>query len=282
MGEEANQPSVRRRIGEIFARSRGSSETFDRFTDRARRVLALAQEEAQRLNHNYIGTEHLLLGLVRESESVAGRVLSHLGVQLPAVREAVLFVIGRGEGPVAGEIGLTPRAKKVMELAVDEARRLRHDYIGTEHLLLGLVREGEGVAAGVLTNLGLDLEQVRAHVLVVIGTAGGRPVEEPAATRGNVVTCRIDMRDLVAIDTLVEAGIRGTRSEAAAWLIHAGIEANQALFTQVNATVAEIRRLRGEAQAVANQLAASAGTAEPPPTADTPPAGGDPPARPPE
>ncbi len=141
---------------------------FDKFTERARKVLTLAQEEAQRFNHNYIGTEHLLLGLVREGDGVAARVLSNMGVQLPKVRSAVEFIIGRGEGAVVGEIGLTPRAKKVIELAVDEARRLNHHYIGTEHLLLGLVREGEGIAAGVLESLGVNLEKVRAQVMQVV------------------------------------------------------------------------------------------------------------------
>ena len=107
---------------------------FDKFTERARKVLQLAQEEAQRFNHNYIGTEHLLLGLVREGDGVAARVLNNMGVQLPKVRSAVEFIIGRGEGAVIGDIGLTPRAKKVLELAVDEGRRLNHHYIGTEHL----------------------------------------------------------------------------------------------------------------------------------------------------
>ena len=141
---------------------------FDKFTERARKVLTLAQEEAQRFNHNYIGTEHLLLGLVREGDGVAARVLGNMGVQLPKVRSAVEFIIGRGEGAVIGEIGLTPRAKKVIELAVDEARRLNHHYIGTEHLLLGLVREGEGIAAGVLESLGVNLEKVRAQVMSVV------------------------------------------------------------------------------------------------------------------
>jgi ATP-dependent Clp protease ATP-binding subunit ClpC len=141
---------------------------FDKFTERARKVLTLAQEEAQRFNHNYIGTEHLLLGLVREGDGVAARVLSNMGVQLPKVRSAVEFIIGRGEGAVVGDIGLTPRAKKVIELAVDEARRLNHHYIGTEHLLLGLVREGEGIAAGVLESLGVNLEKVRAQVMQVV------------------------------------------------------------------------------------------------------------------
>src|SRR5690349_3046809 len=144
------------------------ADKFDKFTERARKVLTLAQEEAQRFNHNYIGTEHLLLGLVREGDGVAARVLSNMGVQLPKVRSAVEFIIGRGETMVMGEIGLTPRAKKVIELAVDEARRLNHHYIGTEHLLLGLVREGEGIAAGVLESLGVNLERVRSETIRVL------------------------------------------------------------------------------------------------------------------
>lgn len=144
------------------------ADKFDKFTERARKVLTLAQEEAQRFNHNYIGTEHLLLGLVREGDGVAARVLGNMGVQLPKVRSAVEFIIGRGESMIMGEIGLTPRAKKVIELAVDEARRLNHHYIGTEHLLLGLVREGEGIAAGVLESLGVNLEKVRAQVMQVV------------------------------------------------------------------------------------------------------------------
>ena len=136
---------------------------FEKFSERARRVLSLAQEEAKRFNHNYIGTEHILLGLVRETEGVAARVLSSLNVELTKVRSAVEFIIGRGERPSPGEIGLTPRAKKVIELAVDEARHLNHHYIGTEHLLIGLMREGEGVAAGVLESLGVSLDKVRSE-----------------------------------------------------------------------------------------------------------------------
>ena len=147
---------------------REGTNVFHGFTERARKVLQLAQEEAQRFNHNYIGTEHLLLGLVREGDGVAARVLNNMGVQLPKVRSAVEFIIGRGEGAVIGDIGLTPRAKKVLELAVDEGRRLNHHYIGTEHLLLGLVREGEGIAAGVLESLGVNLEKVRAQVVQVL------------------------------------------------------------------------------------------------------------------
>ncbi|MCY4654578.1 MAG: ATP-dependent Clp protease ATP-binding subunit [Dehalococcoidia bacterium] len=136
---------------------------FEKFSERARRVLSLAQEEAQRFNHTYIGTEHILLGLVRETDGVAAKVLSNLGVELNKVRSAVEFIIGRGERTTTGEIGLTPRAKKVIELAVDEARRLQHNYIGTEHLLIGLMREGEGVPAGVLESLGVTLDKIRAE-----------------------------------------------------------------------------------------------------------------------
>jgi ATP-dependent Clp protease ATP-binding subunit ClpA len=200
---------------------------FDKFTDRARKALSLAQEEAQRFQHTYIGTEHLLLGLVREGEGVAAKVLSNLGVELKDVRDTVMerliqmpgseltererqvltlvargytdkqiadnlyvseqtarkhvsrildklglsrheVIIGRGDRLVRGEIGLTPRAKKVIELAVDEARRLNHPAIGTEHLLLGLVREGEGLAVGVLESLGVRLERVRTETMKML------------------------------------------------------------------------------------------------------------------
>src|SRR6266511_4156868 len=144
------------------------ADRFDKFTERARRVLTLAQEEAQRFNHNYIGTEHLLLGLVREGDGVAAKVLANLGVELNKVRSTVEFIIGRGDRAVLGEISLTPRGKKVLELAIDEARRLNHHYIGTEHLLLGLVREGEGIAAGVLESLGVSLDKVRSQVIYVL------------------------------------------------------------------------------------------------------------------
>jgi ATP-dependent Clp protease ATP-binding subunit ClpC len=143
-------------------------DRFDKFTERARKVLQLAQEEAQRLHHNYIGTEHLLLGLVRENEGIAGKVLTSLDVDLEQVRKAVEDIIGRGDRIVLGEIGLTPRAKKVIELAVDEARLLNHHYIGTEHLLLGLIREGNGIGASVLENFGLSLQEVRARTIRVL------------------------------------------------------------------------------------------------------------------
>jgi ATP-dependent Clp protease ATP-binding subunit ClpA len=156
-------------------------DRFDKFTERARRALSLAQEEAQRFQHNYIGTEHLLLGLVREGEGVAAKVLSNMGVELYRVRNAVEFIIGRGDRIVLGEVGLTPRAKKVIELAVDEARHLNHHYIGTEHLLLGLVREGSGIAAGVLESLGVNLEKVRNQTIYVLSQSGATQTMETAA-----------------------------------------------------------------------------------------------------
>ena len=162
---------------------------FEKFSERARRVLSLAQEEAQRFNHNYIGTEHILLGLVRETEGVAARVLSSLSVDLSKVRSAVEFIIGRGEKPAQGEIGLTPRAKKVVELAVDEARRMNHTYIGTEHLLIGLLREGEGVAAGVLESLGVTLDKVRSETHRILSHTSGQGQQ---SSRSNTKTPTLD------------------------------------------------------------------------------------------
>jgi ATP-dependent Clp protease ATP-binding subunit ClpC len=141
---------------------------FEKFSERARRALTYAQEEAQRFNHNYIGTEHILLGLVRETDGVAAKVLMNLDVDLNKVRSAVEFIIGRGGKTSSAEVGLTPRAKKVIELAVDEARRLNHTYVGTEHLLLGLLREGEGVAGGVLESLGVSLDRARAETTRIL------------------------------------------------------------------------------------------------------------------
>ena len=173
---------------------------FEKFSERARRVLSLAQEEAQRFNHNYIGTEHILLGLVRETEGVAARVLSGLGVELTKVRSAVEFIIGRGEKPTQGEIGLTPRAKKVVELAVDEARRMNHTYIGTEHLLIGLLREGEGVAAGVLESLGVTLDKVRGETHRILSNS------TTTSTQGGTRTgTRTPTLDQLGVDLTVAA-----------------------------------------------------------------------------
>ncbi|MDR9459626.1 MAG: ATP-dependent Clp protease ATP-binding subunit [Dehalococcoidia bacterium] len=178
------------------------SSRFEKFTERARKVLSLSQEEAQRFNHNYIGTEHILLGLVREGEGVAAKVLANLGVDLEKVRSAVEYIIGRGEKSVGQDIGLTPRAKRVIELAVDEARRLNHNYIGTEHLLLGLLREEEGVAAGVLESLGVSLDKVRAETVRLLNqsVSQGQP--------GSRTTSKTPTLDQISLD-LTEAARKG-------------------------------------------------------------------------
>src|SRR5207249_10277811 len=141
---------------------------FERFTDRARRVLVLAQEEARLLNHNFIGTEHILLGLIHEGEGVAAKALESLGISLEAVREKVEETIGPAGSSTTGSPPFTPRAKKVLELSLREALQLGHNYIGTEHMLLGLVSEGEGVAATVLVHLGADLSRVRQQVIQLL------------------------------------------------------------------------------------------------------------------
>jgi hypothetical protein len=145
-----------------------ATDRFSKFTDQARKVLTYAQDEAQRFSHNYIGTEHFLLGLIRVGDGTAGQVLKNLGVDLAKARSAVEFIIGNGDRPAEHELGLTARAKRVIELAIEESRRLGHDYLGTEHLLLGLVLEGEGIAAGVLESLGVNLDKVRHEVIRVI------------------------------------------------------------------------------------------------------------------
>lgn len=159
---------------------------FERFTDRARRVVVLAQEEARNLNHNYIGTEHILLGLIHEGEGVAAQALEAMGISLESVREQVEEIIGQGTEAPSGHIPFTPRAKKVLEYSLREALQLGHNYIGTEHILLGLIREGDGVAAQVFTNLGADLPSVCQQVIQLLnGYQGGTPaaenVQEPAA-----------------------------------------------------------------------------------------------------
>lgn len=155
---------------------------FERFTERARKVVYLAQQEAARLGHNVVGTEHLLLGLVAEGQGVAAKALENMGINLEQIRQEVERIIGIGETNPFGEIPFTPRAKRVLELAVDEGRQLGHNYVGTEHILLGLIREGEGVAAQVLKNLGADLDKVRKEVLNLLG--GGGFSGQPGAGRG--------------------------------------------------------------------------------------------------
>ncbi|MEV6873713.1 ATP-dependent Clp protease ATP-binding subunit [Amycolatopsis sp. NPDC051128] len=158
---------------------------FERFTDRARRVVVLAQEEARMLNHNYIGTEHILLGLIHEGEGVAAKALESLGIALEGVRQQVEEIIGQGQQAPSGHIPFTPRAKKVLELSLREALQLGHNYIGTEHILLGLIREGEGVAAQVLVKLGADLNRVRQQVLQLLsGYQGKESTETGSGGRG--------------------------------------------------------------------------------------------------
>ena len=146
---------------------------FERFTDRARRVVVMAQEEARALNHNYIGTEHILLGLMNEGHGIAARALEALGVSPDATRQQVKEIIGHGEGTVPGHIPFTPRAKKVLELSLSEARQLGHAYIGTEHILLGLIREGDGVAAQILVEGGVRLDPARTQVIRLLHDSSG-------------------------------------------------------------------------------------------------------------
>jgi len=187
---------------------------FDRFTERARKVIILAKEEAKRFNHDYIGTEHILLGLIKEGESVAAAVLQNLGLSLDTIRLEVEKLVQFGPSTiVSGDIPFTPKAKKVIELAMDEARRLGHNYIGTEHLLLGLIKEGEGVASHVLMNVGLDLNKVRSEVIKLLGSSApsqggggtGMPTGGGTAKGGKTKTPALDAfgRDL---STMARAG----------------------------------------------------------------------------
>ncbi len=172
---------------------------FGRFTERAQQVLVLAQEEAKRLNHNFIGTEHILLGLVREGSGIAARSLQNLGIQLPKVRSEVERIIGKGEKVQSQGISYTPRAKKVIELAIEEGQNLGHNYVGTEHLLLGLLREGEGIAAQVLTNLGIDLKKARREVIQLLG--GEAQLSSGQSTKSAPQTPTVDTfgRDLTKL-----------------------------------------------------------------------------------
>jgi Clp amino terminal domain, pathogenicity island component len=171
---------------------------FERFTDRARRVVVLAQEEARSLDHNWLGTEHILLGLIREGEGIAAKALESLGISLDAVRQQVEEIIGRGQQPPSGHIPFTPRTKKVLELALRESLQLGHNYIGTEHILLGLIREGDGVAAQVLVKLGADLNRVRQQAIQLLH---GHSADEPVSAR----SAERELRLLPAVKTHLEA-----------------------------------------------------------------------------
>jgi ATP-dependent Clp protease ATP-binding subunit ClpC len=176
---------------------------FERFTDRSRRVVVLAQEEARMLNHNYIGTEHILLGLIRESDGLAARALESLEISLGAVRQQVEEIIGQGQEAPTGPVPFTPRAKKVLALSLRESLQLGHNYIGTEHILLGLIREGDGVAAQVLVRLGADLNRVRQQVIQLlhgysvqdVESAGSRPGGRAPADLPDDALARFDALD---------------------------------------------------------------------------------------
>jgi ATP-dependent Clp protease ATP-binding subunit ClpC len=235
---------------------------FERFTDRARRVIVLAQEEARLLNHNYVGTEHLLLGLAHEGQGVAATTLESLGIRLEALRSQVqeaIEVIEQDERAPSGHIPFTPRAKKVLELSLREAKQLGHDYIGTEHLLLGLVREGEGVAAQVLVKLGADLSRVRQQVIQLLSGYAGP--EAAAEMRPVPMTVPEDLREaserLAEVRRQKEAAIDAQDFDRAASLrdaeeeLLAGLAEREREGTagvDLAAVVQEVQRLHGEVQ----------------------------------
>lgn len=220
-----------------------------RLTARARNVLRHAQDEALERGHAYVGTEHLLLGVLDEGEGVGALALTELGVQRAAAAAAVDHMVGRGKRTEPGEVGLTARAKQALTAAQDEAKRLGHHFVGTEHIVLGILDGEESVGARVLAGLGVTPEDAGTTVARLLAGMG----TETASTRDNVITCRIPRADLDAIDSLVEAGVRSTRSDAAAWLIHAGIEANRSVLDRVEGTVNEIRRLREVARSLVEE-----------------------------
>jgi ATP-dependent Clp protease ATP-binding subunit ClpA len=232
---------------------RGGMGPFRRFTAQARAVFNSAQVEAERLGHNYLGTEHVLLGLFSVEDGVSSKVIASLDLKRDFVRDRVEQIIGRGDGAEPGRLRLTPVAKQSFERATREAQRLNQRYVAPEHLLLGLAGTEDSVAGRILIERGVTLERARAEVISVLASTG--PVEsEPNDERAGstVVMCRVDDRALGALDTLIEAGICSTRSDAASWLIQAGIESNTSLFEAIYETVVEIRRLRGVAQNLVN------------------------------
>ncbi len=240
---------------------------LERFTQRAKRVVILSQEEARLLNRS-IGPEHVLLGIVAEEHGIGGRVLGKLGVTLELAREIVESLAGRMERPPKSrETKFSEEGKIALELALAEARRLKHGYIGTEHLLLGLFLLENGPIIDVIRLLQVSRERVLEEVTRALASGGDPDTwlewapldlvapQLPGGARNNVVMCRVSDRDLEAIDILVEGGVRATRSEAAAWLIGAGVDSNKAVFDKLHATVAEIRRLREQAQEITRRLA---------------------------
>ena len=186
---------------------------FERFTDRARNVVVLAQQEARLLKHNYIGTEHILLGLARESDGLAAKALDALGIGLEAVREQVVELTGRGQKSPSGHIPFTPRAKKVLELSLREALQFGHNYIGTEHILLGLIREGEGVAAQVLVTLGGDLSAIRQQVIRLL-KENPTTDEKPQAAQARVARLAESVGETGIASRAESAGPMGLASPA--------------------------------------------------------------------
>lgn len=239
-------------MNEELSSDAGSSAqtTFspDQLSVSSQRIVALAQAEAKDLFQNYIGTEHLLLGILVDENNLAARVLSNFGVDAPKVRQAIKVIVGHGPQPVEGPIEMTPRALAALALAAEEAQRAQQQTISPEHILFGVLSLREGLAAHILEALGPKGEKMRFRMREAL--SGAERPGESGAPKGNVVTCRLSDNDLGALDELIEAGIRSTRSDAAAWLIHAGIEANKSLFEKVHSTVAEIRRLRLVAQSL--------------------------------
>src|SRR5690606_15050438 len=205
---------------------------FERFTNRARATVVHAQQESRLLRHSYIGTEHILLGLIRESDGLAAKALRALGVSLEEVRQQVLDIVGEGEGVPRGHIPFTPRAKKVLELSLREALQLKHNYIGTEHILLGLIREGEGVAAQILVNLGADLDRVRAEVIRQLAGYGepgpedvaASPRRTPAAEQAVAAAARLAGGSPMGSHHLLEALVLSEDSAAGKALAALGID----------------------------------------------------------
>lgn len=195
----------------------GRTVLFERFTEPARRVVVLAQEEARLLKHSYIGTEHLLLGLMNEEEGIAARVLIDLGIDLPSLRHQVEEIIGVGTSSPRGHIPFTPRSKSVLEMSLRESLQLGHNYIGTEHILLGLLREGEGVAAQILNRLGVDLTPIRDAVIELVGS-NPEAVKPPRRIRPPAQT-RCPHPDEQLVITRLEAGIRTVRCDQCGQLI---------------------------------------------------------------
>lgn len=236
-----------RTVSDDEQRRREIDKRFKRYTRRARGVVTRAHDEARRLDHPYLGAEHLLLAVTHDGGCNAAHILEDLGAALPEVAESVEFLVHPGDEPFSGDPPHTARLRAAVDLAEEEARSHSHASIGTEDLLLGLLRQGENVAAKVLVPFGVTTELVRDRVQNA--RFADRECEAEATGRkGNVLTCRIDDRDLGVIDSLVEVGIRTTRSDAASWLIRVGIEANRPLVERTNSMLVEMRRLRDEAR----------------------------------